>query len=631
MLDTFRKTASTTFARVLFGLLALAFAVWGIEGRVNLGGNAGTLARVGSTSISGSEFARAFEDQLNMLRARTGGRITAEQARMFGLDQQVLGNLIGITAIDNEASRLDLALSDKVVADMVSKDPSFLGPDGRFDKAGLDQYLRQRGMTEAGFLKDRAKDELRGQLLTAIASDTRPPKFLIDLFNGYRAETRTIQSLTIDPATAVTVPEPDEAKLKAAYEAKKAQYLTPELRKLGLLMLTMDDVKKRNPVKDEEVKAAYDQEKERYEVLEKRKVQQLSFKDKATADDTLKKIKAGTSFADAGKAFGLKPADIELGVLTKKDLIDPTIANVAFSLPKDQVSDVVPGRFSFVILKVTEIDAGRQKPFDEVKKEIADRLGLERAAPILQKLRDDLDDARAAGKTLKQAGEFLKIPYLEVETDKEGNDASGKPVMTMADKAFILAAAFQARKGVESEPVELSDGGFTFIGVDGITPGQQKPFDAVKDQVKTAVIGEERQRLVIELADKLAERANKGEALEALAGDAHGTVKVSKPLKRGEKDPALADPAIQQAFVLAKGAAAAVPGPEGKSRAVIRVLDIAQPPDPTKAEATELMGALRQQLRQETFQSYVGALQEKQGVSVDAAAVQRAIGATGSQ
>ena len=43
----------------------------------------------------------------------------------------------------------------------------------------------------------------------------------------------------------LAVPEPDDAKLQETYDSNKGQFVIPEFRKLGALLLTLDELKKR--------------------------------------------------------------------------------------------------------------------------------------------------------------------------------------------------------------------------------------------------------------------------------------------------------------------------------------------------------------------------------------------------
>src|SRR5262249_30209870 len=141
------------------------------------------------------------------------------------------------------------------------------------------------------------------------------PEASIELMNSWRNETRVAEHFTIDADKAVTVPEPDEAKLKAAYEANKGDFMAPEFRKLDVLLLSSDQIKKAIEVSDADAEAEYEATKDKYNTPERRRVQQIAFKDKASAEAAKKAIDGGKSFGDAAKDAGAKDSDIDLGLI----------------------------------------------------------------------------------------------------------------------------------------------------------------------------------------------------------------------------------------------------------------------------------------------------------------------------
>ena len=70
------------------------------------------------------------------------------------------------------------------------------------------------------------------------------------------------------------------------------------------------------------------------------------------------RIASGTSFDDLAKERGLKPADVDLGLVTKSEIIDPAIADAAFSLPSGEVSQPVQGKFGVALVKIGKIEPG---------------------------------------------------------------------------------------------------------------------------------------------------------------------------------------------------------------------------------------------------------------------------------
>ena len=495
----------------------LSFAIWGVAD-VFTGWGRGALAKVGSQEIRVEDYQRAFQNEINQISQQAGRRITTEQAHAAGLDNRVLAQLIAWSAVETHANELGLALSDASLAEAMKNDPAFKGPDGKFNRLAFENVIDRLGVSERGFLQLRRRDELREQLTSALINGVAVPDSMLELVNNWRNETRIAEHFTIDAEKAVTVPEPDEAKIKATYEANKQAFMAPEFRKLALLVLSVDQLKKTVTVTDAEAQAAYDASQKDYNTPERRRVQQIAFKDKAAAEAAKKAIAGGKSFADAAKEAGAKDSDIDLGLISKDRLIDPKIADAAFSLAKDTVSDPVEGRFATVLLRVSDIQPAVNRTFADVKDQVKDKVATTKAEAQLQAQLDQVEDQRSAGKSLKDIGSEMKLQFFEIpQTDRTNKDAVGKPAIMIQDSQGVLNAAFSSGVGVENDVIELSNGGYAWLDVLDITAQKQKPFEEVKAEAKQLTIAMERARLVTELANKLVERADKGEAMSVLA------------------------------------------------------------------------------------------------------------------
>lgn len=410
MLDTLRRGATSKIAAfIIFIPLIIAFALWGVGPELRRGGTT-SVARVGNTDITPEEFQRAFQNRLRQLSQQFGGRtLTPQQAAMFGIDRQVLNELIGMAALDKQIRELGLTVSEASVADAIRSEPAFFGPDGKFSKPRLDAILRDNGLTEAGYIQLRKRDEVREQLTETITAGVRAPQAYIDLIHRNRAEERVVELITLDPASIVKATEPDDAELKKYLEANKRNFMTPQLRKISLLLLTREGIKDKIAISDDEVKAKYEEMKSTFETPEKRKLQQLSFPNKAAAEKAYEEISKAKDFAEGATKLGFKDKDIDLGVVTKADMIDQKIAAAAFALKKDEVSKPIEGQFSNVILRVTEITPGTSKSFDEVKALVKDRLADERAGRELQTLHDQVEKERLDGRSLKEIGDKMGL------------------------------------------------------------------------------------------------------------------------------------------------------------------------------------------------------------------------------
>jgi len=625
MLDALRRGSTGMVAKALFAILVISFAIWGI-GPVFRNFGRGALAKVGPHEIRAEDFQRSLQNELRAISRQTGRHITPEQARAAGIDQRVLAQLMAWAAVETHADQLDLALSDKALINGLKDDPAFKDPNGNFSRIAFENVLQNMGLSERGFLALRRRDELREQVTGALINGVAIPDSLVDLVNSWRNEKRVAQFFVIDADKAVKVPEPDDAKLRETYEANKGEFTSPEYRKLGVLVLSVDDLKTKMDVTDAEIATKYEESKDAYNTPERRRLQQLAFKDKAAADAAKAALAGGKSFGDLAKELGAKDSDIDLGLVSKDRLIDPKIGDVAFSLPKDGISDPIEGRFATVLVRVSAIEPAVIRTLADVKDQVRDAIAKGKAQGQVQSLIDQVEDGRSAGKPLKDAAEQLKLQYLEVpSTDRSTKTPEGAPAVGLPDAQAIVKAGFDSQVGLQNEAVELHDGGFAWVDVLGVTEKKQKPFDEVKEQVKALTIAKERERLIGELAAKLVEKADGGADFAALATEAGGSkVETTPPFTRTTEPQGMPKHAVARAFTLAKGKAAS--SPTNDTRIVYQVTEITPAPEPTKEQRDTIAKQLKNELTDEVLSQYVVALEDRLGAHVNPEEFKRATG-----
>ena len=627
MLDQMRRGVTNIFTKMLLALLIVAFAVWGIGDVIRRSGQT-ALATVGSTEITQDEFRQAYQDEVQSVARRLGRRLTSEQAKILGLETRALSRLIGFAAVDIQARELGVTVSEGIVVNIIRADPAFQGPTGQFSHTQFRQALGQYGyQSEGQYIKARQRDIMREQLTETLATGVVPPSSLLNLLHRFREETRVVEYFAPDYDRHIKIADPDEATLQAFFDQNKRQFLALESRTANLLLLARDDILSRITVTDEEVKAAYEAAKETYNVPEKRRVQQLTFSDKAAAEKAYATLSKASNFEEAAAKLGYPAADIDLGLLTRQGMIDPKIAEAAFALKKNELSRPVEGQFSIALLRVPEIQAGGQRPFDEVKAAIRDGIANERVGQKIHELHDAAENERAKGRPLKEIAEQLKLPFREITgMDRLGKGSDGKAAIPHADSGRIAEAIFEASPGVETEAVELSDGGYAWFDLVSITPERQKAFDEVKSEVRMNYLEAERRKEIASFAAKQAERIKGGETVAKLAKELGGSVVRTPPFKRAHSPAGLPSAAVQQAFGLPKGSAASVATPDGKSRLIFKVAEINPAPPPTPEQTQTLKADVAKQIRVDLLEQYVAGLRTRYGYTVNEALLKQALG-----
>jgi peptidyl-prolyl cis-trans isomerase D len=626
-LDTLRKGSARIFGLILVGLLVVSFAVWGIAD-VFTGYGAQTLIRVGDTELYQNDYQRAQQDVLRGMSTQVGRSLSLQEARALGLDARVLERLVGGAAVDNHAKHLGLAISDAELLDQVMKDPAFKDGLGNFSPALFAQVLRNIGMSEQGYLQSLRETNLRRQLLTTIGDVVESPKVLLEALNRYNGETRTLRYVLVPETAAGAVPDPTEEELKRFYDNNQTKFTQPEFRKIGVLAVTPETVKDQVSITENDIKASYEATKDQLGSPERRQVEQIAFPDLDAAKAAHEKIQSGTDFVEIAKAQGLSESDIDLGKVTRGELADPVIADAAFKLEENKVSEPITGKLgSVVLLRVTAIEPGKSPSYEEAKADIEKKLLKERAGGAIFDLHDKIEDELASGSQLSEIADKLKLSYQVVDqVDRQGKQPDGSDVTLPAQKE-VLNAVFATDVGVENDPIDAKDEGVIWYEVVGITPEQRKPFDQVKDEVaklwRADAVRTRAAKYGQELVDAL---KSGGKTLDDLAKELNVEVLTSDPLKRDGITVNVLPQTVAQAFTLPEGGYGSAASGVGEGR-IVFVVDKVTPPAPIdEKEIARLKQQIGLLISEDAIAEYFSALENRYGVTINEQALAKLMG-----
>ncbi|MGE3148850.1 MAG: SurA N-terminal domain-containing protein, partial [Pseudorhodoplanes sp.] len=403
MLRGIQKATSNWIGRaitgVVLGLIAISFAIWGI-GDIFRGFGRSTVATIGRTEIGIQQFQQLYQERLQQLSRQLGRPIPQDQARALGLDRQFLGQLLADAALDENARDLRLTMSEKDVAGRIVNEDAFKGPNGRFDRARFEAIIRQAGYTEPRYVAEQQKQMLRRQIVETLTDGLRAPRPVIEAQLRYNSERRAIQYVKLGAADAGDIPQPSDEELAKYFDERKPLFRAPEYRKLAVLSATPADLAVWSEISDADAREAYDKQRARYVTPEQREVQQIVFPTVEEAAAASERIKGGTSFAALASERNLSAKDVNLGLLAKARMVDPAIADAAFALPQDGVSEPVKGRFGVALVHVARIEPEKVQTFESVAPAIKRELALGKAREQISRLRDKIEDDRASGMTL---------------------------------------------------------------------------------------------------------------------------------------------------------------------------------------------------------------------------------------
>jgi peptidyl-prolyl cis-trans isomerase D len=632
MLRGLRQASSNWLGKIVMalvvGFLIISFGVWGI-GDVFRGFGVYTVAKVGRTEISVDQFRTRYSDQLQQFGRQLGKPVSAEQARAFGLDRQLLAQMIAYAALDERARQLRLGISDAEVAKRITQDPAYRGFTGQFDQNVFLQRIRESGFTEQRFVYEQRQNTLRSQIVDAIGARLATPKAVAAAIERYGEEERSIDYVALDATKAGDMPQPTPEALSAYFEDRKVAFRAPEYRKVLLMIVSQQDLARTIEVGEEDAKRAYEDRLSRYSTPERRQVQQIVFPNADEAKKASERIAGGLSFDDLAKERNLTDKDIDLGNVTKPDIIDPAVSGAAFSLAEGGVSAPVVGRFGTAIVRAVKIEPGETKPFSEVEADLKRDIALDRAKGEVNKIRDKIEEEFGGGARLDETAQKLKIPLQTIEAvDRSGRTPEGQPVADLPAGIDVIGSAFATEIGNENDPLALTGGGFVWYDVANVTPSRERKLDEVKDRVEARWREDEIVKRLDAKTTEIMDKLKSGVALADVAAAEQLKLDTRWGLKRQGTDIMPAS-VVSQVFRTAKDAVGSSQGQNATERIIFRVTDIKVPTfDANSATVKNISDQLKNSYSDELMTQYVRRLETELGSSINEAGVSQAIGRT---
>jgi peptidyl-prolyl cis-trans isomerase D len=562
------------------------------------GGTDPVVAKIGNTEITEAEARRSIQTQTR------GQKIPAEIIPNYV--PQMIETMVNDRAMEWEARKLGLQVSDQDVADYLRQNMPNLFPDGKF--VGKDIYaamLGQQGVTIDQFESDLKRTMLIGKLReVAIEGSVVTPA---EVEKEYRKKNDQIQlqyvKLSQDKFKKEV--EPSNEDMQQYFKTNSAQYQDQESRNLVILVADGDKISQSLNPTDSDLMVAYNQNQANFRSPEHVNVRHILLmtqgkpagddaKIKAKAEDLVKQLRAGADFVEMAKKNSEDPGSASKGGEydnVVRGQMDPVFEKAAFSQKPMVIGDPVKSAYGYHILQVLAHEDARLKPFAEVKDQLATQWKQQRVTGTMQTISD-----KAQAALQKDPDHPDKVAAeLGMEVFHADGVVPGQPVPGVGASADFDQAIASLKKGDVSQPVSPAANKVAIAEVTAVLPAHPATFEEVKSQVHDAMVNFRLSKMVRDKSTELsnAARANGGDL--AKAAKAMGLeVKTTELFKRqGSVDGLGSANYFDQAFGDAVGAVLN-PIPMADSTVVAKVVQRA---DPDMSKLPEQRGQIVESLK----------------------------------
>ncbi|ESW60884.1 MAG: peptidyl-prolyl cis-trans isomerase [Rhodobacter sp. CACIA14H1] len=596
---------------VVWVILVLVMIGLGGFGVTNFGGGITAIGKVGDRDIETTDYARALQQEMNALSAQIGQPVTFAQAQAFGLDRQVLQQVITRAALDNETARIGISAGDASVAAEITAMQAFRGSAGSFDREAYRFTLERNNLTEAQFERSIREDIARSVLQGAVVGGFTAPAPLTDALTAYAGERRGFSLLELSAADLpAPVAEPTDADLQTFHDANIDRFTRPEAKRITYVALIPETVAPTMEVDETALRALYDDRIDEFMIPEKRLVERLAFPTDADAQAAKARLDAGEITFDALVAErGLTLDTIDLGDVTKAQL--GAAGDAVFALTEPGIAGPAQSDVGPALFRMNAILAAQETTFDEAKETLSAEMRTDAARRAISARIEEIDDLLASGAELEEVAQEAKmdiatIDYIPTETP-EG----------IAAYPDFREAAEALQEGDFPEAILLDDGALVALRLDEVVPPTPIPLDEVRDDVTAAWKAEAEAKALAARAEEVKAEVEGGKSLAAF-----GIVTKNPAIIRDGFVEGAPQTLLPTLFAMTEGEIRLV---QGDGFTGLLRLDAILPAETAGEDAEALHDSIairiQQTLAQDAFALFTNALSAEAGIQIDQTAV----------
>ncbi|MBO0797580.1 MAG: SurA N-terminal domain-containing protein [Blastocatellia bacterium] len=504
------------------------------------------IAKVGSQKVTLKEFRNALI-QMTQQFGRGADSIPLATLKQFGMDRQVLEQLISSRLVLDQAADFKLTGTDREVSDMVVG--RFTDETGKF--IGVEEYknrLRSQNI-DVGEFENSIRDSITSEKFRKyLDADIQVSDR--DVEDKYRKDNTKVEVayVTVDLDHIRKSYKPSEEDLKAYYDAHKGDFkAVAPVRKVEYIFISSDDMAKKVPVTEEELHKEYDTRKQKEYRASIIKLNVLAPQDETTVKNKIDELAAKVRGPEAGKAEAGKgeegkgedfatvargnsqdpsaPKGGDIGWVkkdTKNDKKDWRQRIYTSGLKKGDIEGPFKEGKSWYLMKVTD---ERDEPFEDMRPTLKATLSNNKAFTEAQNLAKKAEKKAKEYKDLHKAAEEiaqeLKVPvesllkttpYFKSGDSFELGKGSGR-----ASNPAFEGAVSSLKKGDIGNNVSIPGGEAVPQVVDVIENGQQLTFEQARNEVEDKVRADKEPALAQAKAQEIVNKAANADDFQKIA------------------------------------------------------------------------------------------------------------------
>ncbi|AKJ42761.1 peptidylprolyl isomerase [Pragia fontium] len=523
MMDNLRAASNSVVLKVILALIILSFVLTGVGSYLGSGSNS-SVAEVNGQEIDRAKFENAVIDERNRLQQQLGeqfSQLAGNESYVKQMRQQVLNRMINDTLLDQYAAKIGLAIGDDQVKLNIQNSEEF-ATNGKFDNGKYRDLLNRFRIAPEQYAEMVRKQLLTQQLLAAFAGSNFALPTEAQSVIALIHQQRDVRLANIDMKALADKKEamPSEQQVKEFYEQNKNRFTAPESVKVSYIEVDAASLADGLKVSDQEIADFYQKNKPMYVQKARTSYSIIVLAKESEAKDALEQLKNGTDFVTLAKEKSIEKDSAakggDIGWLEATAVPDE-IANAKLT-EKGQLSGVIHSDMGYLIVRLNDTQAAKEKPLDEVKNEIAQNLLQDKSYQKYEDLQTKLIDG-AGSNNLSLADAEKQSGLKALESDWFTRDNMPKALSYPEVAQAVFGGELFGVKGAPGSNSELItvEGDRAFVlRIADHRPEAIKSFEQVSGDITALLKRQNVMKMAQAQADQLLVELKAGKGDEAL-------------------------------------------------------------------------------------------------------------------
>lgn len=561
MLHFIRERAKGFFAWLIFILVVVPFAFWGINSY--LGGSGDVyVAKINDAEVSSRVYQRMVIQE-RLFRQQVLGQ-NASPALMddTAIKRSVLERLINTEAAAQAAEAAGFRVGNDLLRSYILGNPQFQR-EGRFDPQLYARVLNSMGMTEQAYEAELRRDLLVEQFMGGISSTAFITGDEQEAGLRLQYQQRRIGFLILRADNFKDDAAIPEEEVERYYNAHQEDFAIPEQVQVDYLELSAADLLDQVHVDEAALRKLYEERRTDFMVDEERRASHILIAVDEGADEKaqaaarkkaegiLARLRKGESFEKLAREYSDDPGSAkqggDLGYFGRGVMARP-FEDKVFSMQEGEIAGPVRTRFGYHIIKLVAIRPAHGRSFEEVRGILEREYREQQAEEMFYDLADRLSDLTyETPDTLDVAAQELGL------TIKTSDFFSRDQGTGIAAEPKVRAAAFNPEVlegGNNSDPVTIGQNHLVVLRVKAHRPSSHRPLAEVRGDIEQRLRLQRARDKAAEAGRDIQKRLEAGGSPQALAKEAG--VEWHEPGFVDRRAKALPPAVVRTAFTLAR-------------------------------------------------------------------------------